>query len=47
MATEKPYILPQGQQLTSEIITNLYLYNQPTTPTDDELLNSDLIKQNE
>ena len=44
MATEKPYILPQGQQLTSEIITNLYLYNQPTTPTDEELLNSDLIR---
>ena len=30
MATEKPYILPQGQQLTSEAITNLYLYAQPT-----------------
>lgn len=44
MATEKPYILPQGQQLTSEIITNLYLYAQPTTPTDDELLSSDLIR---
>ena len=38
MATEKPYVLPQGQQLTSEIITNLYLYNQPTTPAAEELI---------
>jgi hypothetical protein len=44
MAVEKLFTLPQGQQLTSEIITNLYLYNQNTTPTEDELLSSDLIR---
>lgn len=35
MAIEKPFVLPEGQQLSSEIITNLYLYGQGTTPTKD------------
>lgn len=35
MAIEKPFVLPEGQQLTSEIITNLYLYIQDATDTKD------------
>ncbi len=44
MATEQQFQLPNGQLLDAETITNLYLYSQETTPVDDELLNSNLIR---
>ena len=44
MANEQQFQLPNGQLLDAETITNLYLYSQKTTPIDDELLNSELIR---
>ena len=44
MATDKRFPLAPGQQLTSEIITNLYLYENINSPNADELLSSDLIR---
>lgn len=44
MASEQQFQLPSGQLLDAETITNLYLYSQETTPVEDELLNSNLIR---
>jgi hypothetical protein len=42
--TNYQFQLPNGQLLDAETITNLYLYSQETTPVDDELLDSNLIR---
>jgi hypothetical protein len=44
MATDKRFYLAPGQQLTPEMVTNLYLYEELTTPNSNELLNSNLIR---
>jgi hypothetical protein len=44
MATEQQFQLSNGQLLDAEIITNLYLYSQTTTPVGDKLLSSDHIR---
>ena len=44
MAIDKRFRLGSTQQLTSEIVTNLYLYEELTNPTGDGLLDSNLIR---